>query len=595
MPSPLLKPHERPPVPMVSEQRSRFRVIEVTLHLLRLILGNLRLSLSGNANTAKRQARMLNTLSELGLVWIRVAQTLTLHHPKLGSAQAEAILELSGQGHAYPFEYIKPHLEASLKRPLLSMFDEFDEKPFAATAVSQTHRARLRANKVVVAVKIQHPNARERFSRDLSLFNRLFAIFQRLGIMKSMRWVDLLHEFKQIQTQELNYHYEASAITRLGQNLKNGHVQVPKVWEAYSSEQVLVMNFIRGALLSDVIALKKLDPERVVAWLAANQINLAVVAHRLFHSVYDQVFDHNYFHGHLTTENIILLRDSRMAFIDCRGSGSLETESLSKQEVFLRELAKGEWVNAAEIYFLLASRLPQVDLDRVKQTLIRIWRLWSAAAHVTTLPFRERSLGSLLGSMNGLLSRHRFAPQWSLSVLTKTWIHLDTCLIHLDPQFNYLKQLQLYFEKADARKTRRAIVELPQRLSESALALSDLPDRLQEYKLFQETLMRRQAQVVRGSSSKVEALLGAAFSLLGLLVALTAIFLGLSFVATDPATQTALLGGQLARLAGQIPPLNLFLKTGIILGLVFLYWLLRNERNRFARGSTAPSSGGVLS
>lgn len=589
MPSPLLKPHERPPVPLCDRRDARFRILEISILLGRLVVGNLILLLKGKKTRPQRHNRFVRTLSRLGLVWIRVAQTLALQRTDLSSEASEEILELSGIGQAYPFEDVKPLLLKTLNKDLDEVFDTFNEQPFAATAVSQTHRARLKANQTWVAVKVQHPNAREIFARDLDLFVKLFKVFRFFGVMKAMRWADLLHEFKQIQTQELNYHYEASAIKELGKNLRGSHVQVPKVWSTYCGEQVLVMSFIQGALLSDIIALQKLDPKRVQNWLDTNNIHLPTVAQRLFHSVYSQVFEHNYFHGHLSTENIILLRDSRMAFIGCRGSGSLETESLSKQEVFLRELARGEWVNAAEIYFLLASRLPQVDLSKVKDKLIRIWRLWSAAAHVTRLPYRQRSHGYLMGEMNKLLQKHRFAPQWSLSILTKTWLHLDACLVHLDPNFNYLKHLLQYFKNTDNRRTRKAIVEMPQRLAQSALALNELPDRIEEYKLFQENLMRRQAQVVRGSSSKVEAVLGAGFSILALLTAMSTVFIGLTFLYGEKGLPSWL-GPQLNELATKIPNLSEPLQWAVMACLILLFAFLRRERNRFSKGDSLTSA-----
>ena len=46
--------------------------------------------------------------------------------------------------------------------------------------------------------------------------------------------------------------------------------------------------------------------------------------------------------------NVILLRNSRFAVIDCRNVGRLEADSLAKHRRFIEALADGEYATAAE-------------------------------------------------------------------------------------------------------------------------------------------------------------------------------------------------------------------------------------------------------
>jgi ubiquinone biosynthesis protein len=374
-------------------------------------------------------------------------------------------------------------------------------------------------------------------------------------------------------------------------------MHVPRVYQALSGRNVLVMEFITGALLSDVIRLKQRDPERLDAWLQANGVRLQRIAGRLFRVVYRQIFEHNFFHGDLHTGNIILLKNGHFAIIDCRSVGSQDQESLTKMRLLLQSLAKGEFVTAAEIYFLLSSRLPRTDLNRVKEELVRLWRVWSMAAHVPSLPYENRSLTYILGAINGLVREHGFAAQWSFSKMTGTWVHLDVALKHLDPELNYLDAMQRYFRGRERRTTLDELSRLPERTMSAAAALRQLPDRFAEYHMFQETLMRRQAQVVQGSSTKVDALFGFFFRLGGFTIQIgLLIWLGFFLYLNRGWSIETLLGPWLVGIARELPPMNLVVWFAGFAGGLILWQFCRLNRKRFSQrefGNASPSAWGL--
>ena len=54
------------------------------------------------------------------------------------------------------YEDVKSIVELELGRKLEDVYSEFDEKPLASASLGQVHKARLRSNGQVVAVKVQH-------------------------------------------------------------------------------------------------------------------------------------------------------------------------------------------------------------------------------------------------------------------------------------------------------------------------------------------------------------------------------------------------------------------------------------------------------
>ncbi len=582
IPTRLLDPSERPPVPPVKPHSKHFRFFYVSLKLLNLFLGNFLLRLRGKKTAKVREKRTIKCLQRLGMLWIRVSQALTMRGSILSTAPGLRLLDLRDRGSACKFDQVREIVEKELGRPLGEVFDQFERTPFAATTVSQLHRARLRKEQVWTAVKVQQPLAETIFDRDLKLFRRFIGLMKFFSIKRGMRWEELFHELKEIKTRELNYYYEAAALETLEKNLRGQPVHVPKVFRRWCTHRLLVMEFIQGALLSDIIAMKRDDPERLDAWLKVNNIDLSKVARRLFHSTFRQVFEDNFFHGDMNTHTIILMRDSHIAVIECRSAGSLEVESLKKQKMFLRALADKEYVIAAEIYFLLASRLPRVDLNTVKERLVRVWRIWETRTHIKNLPYHLKSLAYMTGQVNRVVYDSHFAPLWSFTRLTCAWVHLDTAVGALAPELNYLKQLKVYLRHAERRANFDKFLRLPSRVASAVAAVHQVPKRTDEYTLFRETLLRRQAQVVQGSASKLDAVIAGVFSMVSFLLMVVGGFFLLAFsirhlnVALGP-----VLGPQLSGLAAHVPDMSVGVWLLLFAAVGFLYGFFHKQKKRF--------------
>jgi ubiquinone biosynthesis protein len=585
IPTQLIPPSERAPVPRHRKSVVNLRIPRVIITLLSTGIAIFFLSFGGKSTRTRRRTLLKTRLEELGMLWIRVAQTLVVRSPRLASSLGEDILDLHDSGRAHDFADIRAIIESDLGRSLDSLFSHFEEAPFAATTISQIHSATLRDGGFQVAVKVQQPEAEDLFTRDLTLIRALFRWFRFFRIQRGMRWEDLYHELHAMVTRELNYYYEANTLERLLENLEGQSLYVPKVFRRESGKKVLVMEFIRGALLSDFQTFMQKDPERLARWLAENSIHPDKSAPRVFANGYRQHFEDNLFHGDMSPRNILLLRDGNLAVIDCRSAGSLEGESLMKQKLFMRSLAEGEQATAAEIYFLLATRLPRVNLGIVKEHLVRNWRVWEQRAHVEDLPYRDKSLSWMMGQMNRIINQHGFAAQWSFSKMSVALLHLDRVLALLEPRWDYHRFLRVYFQRESERETFRKLRNLPKRATASLVALHEMPKRMAEYTLFQESLVRRQAQVVQGSASKVDAIIAALFSFFSFLTIIAFFLTGAGTMHYHAAVNMEpWLGTQMTRWFDHLPQGSLLHWLLAMIFIVVLFLVLRGQQKRFRQG-----------
>ncbi len=579
----LLDPSERPPVPPVKPYSKQSRFFFVSMKLFALFFGNFWLGLCGRKTSKIREQRTLKCVQRLGMVWIRTFQAFAMQGSALSPTFGQPLLNLRDTGSFFKFDQVREIIKTELGHPLEELFDQFETSPFAATTVSQLHRARLAKEQIWTAVKVQQPLAGEIFDIDLKVFKTITWVLRLLSIKRSLRWDELFHELGEIKTRELNYNYEAAALEALSRNLKGQSVYVPGVFRQYCTRRILVMEFVQGAFLSDIITMKSEDPKRLNTWLETNNIDLEKVARNLFHSTLRQVFEDNFFHGDMNTSTIILLRNSKVALIECRNAGSLEVESLNKQKIFLRCLAQKEYVIAAEVYFLLASRLPHVNLTAVKERLVRIWRTWESRVHVKGLPYHQKSLAYMIGKVNQVVYDSYFAPLWSFSRLNCTWVHLDTAMGALAPDMNYIKQLRHYFYLAEKRENLDKFIRLPYRLASVLNVLHHGPKRHDEYAMFKEALLRRQAQVVQGSASKLDAFIAGIFSMISFnLILITGFFFIVFFLRLFRADPETVLGSQLARVAFLVPDMGIGIWLLIFAALGLIFRFVQKQKKQFA-------------
>ena len=560
-------------------ESARLRSWYVNYQLLRLFGAVLWLRVTGRLSRRQYGRRVRLSLERLGTLWIRAGQLLALRSDVFSGEFCEELSALRDIGPRFSFDIVEMIVEQELGAPLERHFDKFERDAFSATTISQVHMAHLRQENLWVAVNVQQPHAERLFHQDMRQIRRFVRLLQAFSLFRNMRWKDLCQELETLMCHELDYRFEASSLRRLRKNLRQHGVHVPKVFSKYTSRRVLVTEFIRAALMSDYIQLERTNPQRLKSWLTANNISRRRLSRRLFASVFRQIFEDNHFHTDMHPGNVILLRDSQFSVVDSRGVGMLESEALSKHRMFFESLADQNYALAADIYLFLAAELPVVDITEVRSRLIREFRAWETRTHVPVIPFREKSITCLLQELSAITFHYRFASQWSLSKLARTWANLDASLEHLWPEINYLEQMRKYFRQAKQRDDRnfyRSNLDIVRNLSDVA----ELPKRMSQNELFRQTVVRRQAQVFQGSTNRISYVVSAMLGWVTIALLLTGAFVTTVLLSQhhDVPIQP-FVGRQLSQLVDMVPEANYW---GLITILVLLLYLFRVSR-RLAR------------
>ena len=442
-------------------------------------------------------------LENLGGMWIKAGQLLSLRTDLFSREFCVVLSKLQSQADGFTPAVARQIIEEDLGRSIDDVFDDFQDVPFATASIGQIHRAHLRHENVWAAVKVQRPYLREKFSHDLQLISWVVWLLSQFRPLRYMRWEDALWELREIMDEELDYWNEASAMRRMRKSLRSHNIYVPKSFRAYSSARVLVTEFIHASLMSDFINLYSKDPARLQHWLHENNIEPKLVARRLMLSIFRQIFEDNLYHGDLHPGNILLLRNSQVAFIDMGSVGFTEMEWLGRFKIMTEAMAKRDFSKAADMSLLLVKNLGTAELDDFKPKVVHALRTWATRTYVEELPYHEKSIEAANIAVSRLMIEHRLPTEWAFLRISRVFSTLDSALVFLYPDVNYTRLLRDYFEAAERRRIKAAVQTLPTDLTNAVLGFVNLQQGAAEYLFHQGAIIRRQAQVLEGTTTKV--------------------------------------------------------------------------------------------
>ncbi|MCP4395824.1 MAG: AarF/ABC1/UbiB kinase family protein [bacterium] len=506
IPTPLIRPDERPPIiidrAIVAKHH---RVIYFALRFSRFLRQMLWLKLTRRLDAPTIGVLLRTLFQEMGVLWIKVGQLLSLRVDLLSHDICGELSKLQDQAHGFSPVIARRILEEDLGAPAEHFFDRFSDTPFAAASISQVHKAYLKREKIWVAIKIRKPDAQKIFAQDMAIIRWLMTMLARLSIKPYMRWDDMRWEVEHILVEELDYHYEATNMRRMKKTMRRHKIYVPKVFQRYSTKRVLVMEFVQGALMTDYLNIAHRDPKRLHAWLNQNHINAEKLGRRLYVSNLRQIYEDNLFHGDLHPGNIVLLRDSRFAFIDFGSIGSSDPDFIEKHLLYLEAMTSGQFAKVFDLYMLFPDNIPAIPSGDLKEEFIRLFQAWHDRGQNKELPYDERAANSMTNQLIELLGRYQITMPWYFLRFMRAFSTLDAALRDLIPQED-IGSLTVSYLKQRERRTLRNTLRQQQRSSSVrslTAAIIETPITLHETMIFRGDIVRRMAQVFEGISTKV--------------------------------------------------------------------------------------------
>jgi ubiquinone biosynthesis protein len=356
-------------------------------------------------------SQLRQSFEELGPSFIKLGQLMATREDILDQALIRELKLLQNQVKGIPFEVAKKVIEDNLGKKLSEVFLTIDEKAIGTASIGVVYKAQLHTGQKVV-VKVRRPNIQKLILTD---FEILAYIIQKLEKVSSdIRFLGMskmISDFFKSTQNELNFLIEAQNCERLRKNLevidKDHYLVVPRVFKEFSTQEVLVLEFLDGRPFNEFRSMEELGPDVVVKL----EKSIELFTHTLLAD--------GFFHADLHGGNFFVLSDRRIGIIDFGLMGTLSKKNRANLVAILYAVITYNFDN------LVYEFLDVAEYETVPDHEELIRDIKDSISPYIGLSVSETNMTELMRNLIQTLSKHEL-------YLPREWFIIFRALITLD-------------------------------------------------------------------------------------------------------------------------------------------------------------------
>ncbi len=386
---------------------------------------------------ARLPEQLADDLEAMGPAYVKLGQVLSSRSDLLPEPYLKALARLQDDVKGFPYEEVEEIVSRELGVKISKAFSRFDRDPLAAASLGQVHRAALRDGREVV-VKVQRPGIREQIAEDFAVLKEIAAFSDKhTEAGRRYRFGMILEEFRLTILQELDYEREAQNLVTLGNDLAEyPSIVVPQPVSGYSTGVVLTMDYVRGAKLTTLGPVARLD------------IDGRALADQLFQAYLKQVLIGGVFHADPHPGNVLVTDEGRIALIDM---GMVGRTTPAMQDQLVKLLVAMSSRDSERIVDIVIALSDVPDADQIDRGELRRRIAHIVLAH-DQRPVNKIDVGrSLLDVSRAAAECGVFVPA-ELTLLAKTLLQLEEIAKALDPTFDADAAIKEHVSEIVARR-----------------------------------------------------------------------------------------------------------------------------------------------
>ena len=365
-------------------------------------------------------------LEELGPTYIKLGQIMSMHSDILPKRYCDELAKLNFDVPPMPFSEMIEVIEESYGCPYTDVFEWIDEKTLGSASIAQVHRAKLKSVADMegedVIVKVQRKGVYEVMSRDISLLHRLAKLMPPVGDLKNIVDLDMvLDEMWTVAQEEMDFFKEACNIAEFSRNNKDiRYVGCPKMFIEYTTDKVLVMEYVGGCSIDDV------------EYLTTNGYDLDEIGEKFVNNFIKQVMDDGFFHADPHPGNVKIL-DGKIIWIDMGMMGRLTDRDRRLMVRGVRSIAMHDIQAVVNAVLDLGDVRGTPDRDKLYVEIKNFLDQYGSAS------FGSLDIAAALQCLLDIMKENGIALPHGMTMLCRGLAHVQGVLATISPEINMMQ------------------------------------------------------------------------------------------------------------------------------------------------------------
>jgi ubiquinone biosynthesis protein len=474
----LISPHDRTTAPSmmrkvvikVTRRYTFTRLVVWGMAIARFVIGNAIDWILRRGNRERSAERLRKAFEQMGGSVVKIGQQLGMRIDLLPYEYTNQLSRMLDKVPPFKSRHAFDAILRTMHRKdpsrdwrLEDIFESFDPEPIGSASVSCVYQAVLKHNGEKVAVKVRRPGIGPVFVADCAALSWILRLLEVLTIIRPGLSKNLVVEFRNMLLDELDFAKEARNAELFRRGLRRGkldHADAPKVHFDYSSDEVLVYEFVHGIWLNEVLSAVERKDETLLALLDRLNIKPELVAKRLLGVNQYGIFENLLFHADPHPANVVVRPNSEVVFIDFGACGSYTHRERYVWRQLLLAQHNQDISQMVACALAVLEPLPAIDLDEFTKRLENVFWQDLYAFKSKHSEWWERTSARIWLSFLEL--SREFAIPMNLNTLRmiRSTLLYDTIAARLYPRISVYKEHHKYNERAGKRARKRYKREL---------------------------------------------------------------------------------------------------------------------------------------
>ena len=370
-------------------------------------------------------------LEELGPTFVKMGQILSSRDDLIPKEFCNEFQKLKHSVKPMPYETVEEILTREYDCPPSEIYQEINKIPVGSASIAQVHKAVLKTGEVV-AIKVRRENIEELMERDARLLKKVISLLHLNKIFGDIiNLTQVIDEMYDRAKEEMNFHTEKNHIEEFRENNKElVYLKPLKVFNKYSTNNILVMEYIDGFNISDTEELKKAG------------YDMDEIAEKLAHNYLKQAIDDGFYHADPHSDNIKVV-EGKIAYLDFGMMGRLSKRNRNLLEKCIMAIVKNDINEVAHILTLLDTSNNTPDYMQLKNDIRKVLDK-NKTTEIINIDIKE-----FVTEMFILLRQNEITLPKEITMLIRGIVVLEGTLEKISPNINLINVLEKKVEPQD--------------------------------------------------------------------------------------------------------------------------------------------------